>query len=463
MIPNRQSRPSQGTLFAIGVFSSVVLVAVTHAQAQNYTTSGNHVLDPNGAIYYIHGVDRSGFESSSFGDGHFTQTDFNNIATWKANTVRIATNQDFVLSDSSCFDANYLGRLDAAVTAAHNAGMNVIFDLHWNDAGQAGVCASGQQNMADTRSLTFWLIMANHYKSDPKVFFELYNEPHNISWSCWLNGCSPWVGMQQMYNTVRNAGFNNLVIMGGLNFAFDLSGVPSNRPSGVNIVFATHPYDFSGKQVPDYHNAFGFLTATDPVVATEFGDFNCTTGYVTTALNYFDAPDGISANKMGWTGWAWNSPGSCGFPSIIADWNGTPSTMGQPEHDRLLSYASASPAAPPTNLTATAGNAQVSLSWTGSTGVTSYNVKRSTTSGGPYSNVATGVTSTSFTDTGLTNGTTYFYLVSAVNSNGESGNSNQASATPMAPAQADFTISASPSSQTSPPAAARRTRSASAR
>jgi hypothetical protein len=108
--------------------------------------------------------------------------------------------------------------------------------------------------------------------------------------------------------------------------------------------------------------------------------------------------------------------------------------------------ATTGPPAAPTNLTATAGNAQVSLSWTGSAGATSYNVKRSTTSGGPYSNVATGVTSTSFTDTGLSNGTTYFYVVSAVNSGGESPNSNQASATPMG--NPDFTISASPSSQT---------------
>jgi hypothetical protein len=85
----------------------------------------------------------------------------------------------------------------------------------------------------------------------------------------------------------------------------------------------------------------------------------------------------------------------------------------------------------PTGLTATAGNAQVSLSWNASSGATSYNVKRSTTSGGPFTTIATGVTSTSFTNTGLTNGTTFFYVVSAVNAAGESGNSNQASATPQ--------------------------------
>jgi fibronectin type 3 domain-containing protein len=104
------------------------------------------------------------------------------------------------------------------------------------------------------------------------------------------------------------------------------------------------------------------------------------------------------------------------------------------------SEANAKPVAPaqapaaPTGLMASTGNAQVSLSWTVSAAATSYNVKRSVTSGGPYTKISSPIT-TNFTDSSLTNGTTYFYVVSAVNSTGESGNSAQASATPSAPAQ----------------------------
>jgi len=90
---------------------------------------------------------------------------------------------------------------------------------------------------------------------------------------------------------------------------------------------------------------------------------------------------------------------------------------------------SSTPPTAPTNLVATAGNAQVGLTWSASGGATSYNVKRATVSGGPYTTVGS-TSSTSFTNTGLTNGTTYFYVVTATNSFGESGNSNQASATP---------------------------------
>jgi fibronectin type 3 domain-containing protein len=100
---------------------------------------------------------------------------------------------------------------------------------------------------------------------------------------------------------------------------------------------------------------------------------------------------------------------------------------------------SATPSAPivapatPTNLTATAGNAVVTLAWSASAGATSYNVKRATTSGGPYSQLAA-PTANGYTDSAVTNGTTYYYVVSAVNSSGESANSAQVVATPNLPA-----------------------------
>ncbi|XID92815.1 DUF4466 family protein [Paenibacillaceae bacterium WGS1546] len=90
------------------------------------------------------------------------------------------------------------------------------------------------------------------------------------------------------------------------------------------------------------------------------------------------------------------------------------------------------PPAAPTGLTATAGNAQATLSWNASGGATGYNMKRATTSGGPYATIATGVTGTSYTNAGLTNGTTYYYVVSAVNVAGESANSAPVSVTPSA-------------------------------
>ncbi len=90
------------------------------------------------------------------------------------------------------------------------------------------------------------------------------------------------------------------------------------------------------------------------------------------------------------------------------------------------------PPATPTGLTATAvSSSQINLSWTASAGATSYNVYRSTTSGGPYSSVGSSATTT-FNNTGLAASTTYYYVVRAVGGC-ESGNSGQASATTLAP------------------------------
>lgn len=85
------------------------------------------------------------------------------------------------------------------------------------------------------------------------------------------------------------------------------------------------------------------------------------------------------------------------------------------------------PPAGPTGLTATATNNQIRLVWNSSVGATNYNVKRSTTSGGPYTNVVS-TNATNYTDTSVPIGLTYYYVASAVDQFGESTNSTQASA-----------------------------------
>src|SRR6202041_2383127 len=107
----------------------------------------------------------------------------------------------------------------------------------------------------------------------------------------------------------------------------------------------------------------------------------------------------------------------------------------------ILSSSTLSPPPTPTGLAAIAGNASVILSWTAGSGATSYNIYRGTTSGGEGTTPVGTSTSTGFTDTGLTNGTTYYYKVSATNSAGTSAQSSEVSATPTASA-ASLQISA---------------------
>ena len=97
---------------------------------------------------------------------------------------------------------------------------------------------------------------------------------------------------------------------------------------------------------------------------------------------------------------------------------------------------SSSPSAPltpsaPSGVTATPGNNQVALIWSASTGATGYSIGRATNSAGPYASIGES-SSTSFTDTSATNGTAYYYVVSASNALGSSVNSASVAATPVA-------------------------------
>lgn len=104
------------------------------------------------------------------------------------------------------------------------------------------------------------------------------------------------------------------------------------------------------------------------------------------------------------------------------------------------------PPTPPTSLRAIGGDKQVRLVWTPGTNATGYRVKRSMTAGGPYATVASNIRALQYVDTGLSNGTTYYYVVSATNILGESGHSTEASATPALPSDVIISSFTAPTS-----------------
>ena len=319
-----------------------------------YYVNGNTICTPDGRAHLLHGVARMSLEWNPAGE-NLSRGDFALMGSWNANVVRMGLNQDFWLAGSPLYDASYANTVDNAIAWAEMAGMDVILDLHWSDRGTLGSCppsAGCQQLMADANSVTFWSEVAARYKNDGRVMFELYNEPHDIPWQVWKSGGDTgqgWqaVGMQQLYDTVRATGAQNLVLIGGLNWGYDLSGVPANRIGGYNIVYTTHPYgtpDGFTRPPSEWNRTWGFLTQTDPVVATEFGvlnDNSCGTQYQQQVIAYADA------HFAGWTAWVWFA-GDCstGFITLIRDWAGTPSPEGTIVRAALLGYNDP-PASPP--------------------------------------------------------------------------------------------------------------------
>lgn len=102
------------------------------------------------------------------------------------------------------------------------------------------------------------------------------------------------------------------------------------------------------------------------------------------------------------------------------------------------------PPAAPAGLAATPGTAQIGLLWDSSVGATNYNLKRAITSGGPYTTI-TSLTGTNYSDTHVTNGVVYYYVVTAVDNFGESANSAQVSASSINPG---FKLAVAPATNT---------------
>ncbi len=176
------------------------------------------------------------------------------------------------------------------------------------------------------------------------------------------------------------------------------------------------------------YNSAGTLTATlsDGSAATFTNATQSSTGsyYAAYTLNF----NAASANQTLTVKWLQNN-------------SGTNITI----YGAYLTGGTAAASAPatPANFTGTAGNAQATLTWTASSGATSYNIYRSTTSGGEGTTAYNaGITSTSFVDTGLANGTTYYYKVAAVSSAGTSAQSNEVSVKPAATGSLAGSVSA---------------------
>src|SRR5439155_2693854 len=169
--------------------------------------------------------------------------------SWRSviNAYRMPLNEDCWLDingvPAGYGGAKYQNEMSRYITLLHQAGIYVILDLQWNAPGRN--LAHNIADMADAdHALTFWTSVANYFKNDPAVIFDLFNEPHNISDACWRDGCSatddpnnpsyvPYnvVGMQTLINTVRATGATQPIMVSANGWGNSLAGYMSFKPS----------------------------------------------------------------------------------------------------------------------------------------------------------------------------------------------------------------------------------------
>jgi endoglucanase len=300
--------------------------------------AGNRLVDRAGRTIRLIGVDRSGTEYAcvqgwGIFDGPSSAASIADMKSWHIDAVRVPLNEDCWLDLNGVKPiyggTSYRAAVEGYVRRLNAAGLVVILDLHWNAPGHE--LAAGQQVMADaSHSISFWSSVAHTFRRDHGVVFDLYNEPHDISWSCWLRGCvtsAGWrtAGMQQMLDAVRHAGATEPVMVGGLGWSSDLSGWLSHEPKDPDhqLVASAHIYNFSGCATSSCWNAtIGRVARVVPVVTGEIGENDCASGFISKYMSWADR-HGVS-----YLAWAWDTASCAGGPSLIRSYVGTPTGYG---------------------------------------------------------------------------------------------------------------------------------------
>src|SRR4029077_10807132 len=206
-------------------------------------------------------------------------------------------------------------------------GLYVILDNQFGGPGTTQAATILPMPDAD-HAPTMWTSVANAFKGDKGVIFDLYNEPHHVSWSGWAKGCTVTggvnfvsqytaAGMVSLTAAVRASGATNVIMIGGLSWASDISGWLANKPTDSQLMVSVHNYGASGWDTPTIWDSIYAPTATQvPVTIGEMG-FDV---YVEKLMTWADA------HGVGYLAWTWDTWGPP--QALITDYAGTPSTYG---------------------------------------------------------------------------------------------------------------------------------------
>ena len=296
-------------LLFVGLFFSIYLFSYatqhdsinnTEATTENnplpgLRVSGNVLKDSQGKIVILRGVNRSGTEymcaqGRGIMDGPSDELSVQAIASWKVNSVRIPLNEHCWLGLSDILPQysgdNYRQVIKDYVNLLNQYGIYAILDLHWSGATLGQTSNEAMPN--STYSLAFWQSVASTFKHNPGVIFDPFNEPHPnnnqdiaSAWNCWANGkaCSgisyQTVGMKQLVKTIRDLGANNVIMLGGVQYANSLSRWLSYKPSDPlkNLVAAWHIYPNGNlcNTTTCYDKTLARVIKKVPLIAAEVG------------------------------------------------------------------------------------------------------------------------------------------------------------------------------------------------
>ncbi len=298
---------------------------------------GNQLKTPDGKAVWLQGLAVPSMEWSAGGENVLKSIE-TGITGWKANCIRLCLGSKFYEGHGPWQNdggLKYRQLVEDAVNLCGGHGAYIVLDLH-------------EYRAPTEQHAAFWKVVAEHYKNQPAVIFELLNEPHDISWEIWQKGGQVTdqksktdaaaenqdslstfrsIGMQGLVDAIRSTGARNLIIAGGLDWGYDLSGITAGHAlsdeHGNGIMYSSHVYPWKR----DWQGKFLDAAAQYPVFVGEVGadskpmDFIPLKAQEDPATWVPDMLGVIQKYKLNWTAWSFHPSAN---PRVLLDWNYTP-------------------------------------------------------------------------------------------------------------------------------------------
>lgn len=339
------------------------------------TVDGHRIVDAtSGREFVPHGVNWPSFEYAcqqgwGYSNAGARPETASAMLEWNINTVRIPLNQDCWLGEDGLPDSQLFGptltsggyrnAVESFVGDLTDAGIAVIVDLHWS--APPGYQADGLRPMPDVRSDEFWASVADRFKVNPGVVFDLSNEPHSrwdpqkpkpdggtgdwdfrLTWNLWEHGggsatnhadteypfTSPayaTTGMTALVDAVRSTGARQPIMLGGLDYANDLSEWLEHVPEDDQLIASFHKYPGQICNTKScWNEQVGTLASQVPVITGEVGQNDCQADHLN---RYMDWADNLHIGYLARAWWDLDLPAgapSCTNFALIDDLDGTP-------------------------------------------------------------------------------------------------------------------------------------------
>lgn len=240
------------------VFMIAVPVSATPVSSHGrLSVKGTKIVDCNGNTFQIKGVSTHGI---AWYPEYVSKASFKSLRDdWGANTVRLAMYT--AEYNGYCTGGNQTQlkkTIDTGVKAATDLGMYVIIDWH--------ILSDGNPNTYKNQSISFFREMANKYKNNKNVIYEICNEP---------NGGTSWSQIksyaQNVIKEIRKIDKNAIILVGTPNWSQDVDTASANKITGYkNIMYTMHFY--AGTHQDSYRSKLeSAVKAGLPVLVSEFG------------------------------------------------------------------------------------------------------------------------------------------------------------------------------------------------